>query len=48
MGLCITACAVVVAEMAEALRSHRAERYRALTPDESVGALVGAVQIESS
>ena len=33
------ACAVVVLEMAEALRTHRAEKYRKLTPDESIGAL---------
>ena len=38
-SLFAAACAVVVSEMAEALRTHRAEKYRKLTPDESVGAL---------
>ena len=39
LSLCAAACAVVVSEMAEALRTHRAEKYRKLTPDESVSAL---------
>lgn len=33
------ACAVVTAEMAEALRTRRATKFRNLTPDESMGAL---------